>query len=184
MNSNCQDVNFIHKALGYIYQFFLGGNSDKKPTIALGGDTHAEYQSSVGRYWIEIYQDLEVSLQISTCLCESESKIAIRTISDKVFEVVEILVEAEGYFNESFRDERYTAQQRLVFHNVGLNPKIKSLYDIPAIELLNLENGDKIFSYEELSIFTVSLCQSETTEAIQHKTVVHIEKDGSQVKVS
>lgn len=164
-------IRLIPKGIGLIYQFFLGKYIDKKYIIPMYTKAHSEYQfrTSVGQYWIRIYQELEISFQMSTRFCESSSKIAIRSNSDRILEEIVLLVEAAGYFDGNFKDEYYTAQQMLVFHNVGFSPKIKSLPDIPPIDFWTLENGNVIFSYQDFSICIVSISQDGKSETIQHK---------------
>ena len=132
---------------------------------------HAEYQfrTSIERSWIEIYEDIEVSFQMSTRFCESPSKVAIRNNSEIVLEEIVLQVEAEGYFNGNFKDEYYTAQQRLGFFNVDSNPKVKSLSDIPPIDFWTLENGNVIFSYQDFSISIISLYRDGKAKTIQRK---------------
>jgi hypothetical protein len=158
-------VRFVTKIFSLIYQFFFKKFIDRKYIMLLYKRFHSKYRfrTSVGKYWIEIYQNLEISFQMSTCFCEIPSKIAIKNNSETILDKVVLLVEAEGYFDGNFKDEYYTAQQTLVFHNVSSSPKIKCLPDIPPIDFWTLENGNDIFSYHDFSVSIVSISQSKTT---------------------
>ena len=164
-------VRFIPGILSFVYQFFIGKYIERKYIITMYNKAHADYTSriAVGQHWISIYQDLEVSFQMSTRFCENPSKIAIRNNSQTIFEEVVLLVEAEGYFDGGFKNEYYTAQQTLLFRNVGFSPTIKFLTDIPPIDFWTLDNGNVIFSYEDFSICLVSVTERGQTEIIRHK---------------
>ena len=164
-------IGFVPKILSGIYRFFLGGYIDRKYIKPLYEKSHSKHQleTGIGRSWIEIHKDLEVSFQMSTRFCKSPSKIAIRNNSKTVMEEIVLLIEAEGYFDGNFKDQYYTVEQRLVFSNVGYSPKVKSLADIPPIDFWTLENGNVIFSYQDFSISIVSIHRDGKTETIQQK---------------
>jgi hypothetical protein len=106
---------------------------------------------------------------MSTRFCNVPSKIAIKNNSEAILDEIVLLIEAEGYFDGNFKDEYYTAQQTLVFHNVSSSPMIKCLPDIPPIDFWTLENGNVIFSYKDFSVCIVSISQNKTAEVLQHK---------------
>ena len=164
-------IGFVAKILSGIYRFFLGGYIDRKYIEPLYEKSHSKHQfeTGIGRSWIKIHKDLEVSFQMSTRFCKSPSKIAIRNNSKTVLEEVVLVVEAEGYFDGNFKDEYYTAEQKLVFCNVDSSPKVKNLTDIPPIDFWTLENGNVIYSYQDFSITTASMRRDGKTEAIQQK---------------
>lgn len=171
METSSLAVRFVSRILGFIYQFFLGKYIEIKYIMPMYIKSHTDYASrtSIGQHWIDTYQDLEVSFQTSTRFCENPSKIAIRNNSDIIFGEVVLLVEAEGYFDGSFKNEYYTAQQTLVFRDVGSSPKIKCLTDIPPIDFWTLDNGNVIFSYKDFSVCLVSVTERGKSKIVQYK---------------
>ncbi|EDX85201.1 hypothetical protein S7335_2900 [Synechococcus sp. PCC 7335] len=148
---------------------YINKHIDQKHIMPLYEEAHAEYRrrTSLGSSWMKIHEDLEVSLEIPTRFCESTPKIAIRTHSEKVFETVELLVDAEGVFDGI---QKYnTVEERLIFRDVGFNSRCSPLSVVPPIDCWALENGNLIFSYQALSITIVSLCRDGNTEAIQQR---------------
>jgi hypothetical protein len=171
MKASFLTIKFIPKILSLVYQFFLGKYIERKYIMPMYIQADAEYKSrnSVGQHWIRTSQDLEISIQMSTRFCENPSKIAIRNNSETIFEKVVLLVEAEGYFDGCLKNEYYTAEKRLVFTNVCTSPRIKDLTDIPPIDFWILDNGNVIFSYQNLYISIVAIKKKGQSETIQHK---------------
>jgi hypothetical protein len=117
MTSSFPLVRFIPNILSFVYQFFLDKYINRKYILPMYNKSHADYTSrtSIGQYWVGTYQDLELFFQMSTRFCKQPSKIAIRNSSETIFEEVVLLVKAEEYFDGNFKNEYYTAQQKLVF---------------------------------------------------------------------
>jgi hypothetical protein len=146
---------------------------DRKYILPMYEKAHSVYKKniSLGRSWIPVYKNLEISFQMSTRLCSEPSRIAIRNSQDDSISDVVLLVETEGYFDASFRDDNYVAQQKLTFEKVSSNPKIiKNLFDIPPLDFWWVEDdGGVIFSYQYLSITVISVTERNICQKIDKK---------------
>lgn len=170
-------IRFIQPITNFLSQLFLRKYIkvfEEKYILPMYVQSHSNYKlkTYLGRYWHSISNNLEVSFQMSTRFCGEPSKIEIRNNSDKSVDKVIILVEAEGCFDGSFRNEYYTKEQELVFHNIGSSPKIKYLNDIPIIDFWVLGNGNTIFSYKDFSICNISVVESGIKKVIQNKNKI------------
>jgi hypothetical protein len=147
---------------------------DRKYILPMYKKAHSVYRKKIsfGKYsWISVYKNLEISFQMSTRLCSEPSKIAIRNSQDDSISDVVLLVEAEGYFDDSLRDGNYTAQQNLKFENVNSNSTIiRKLSDIPPLDFWWIEDDSGvIFSYQYLSITVISVTERNICHKIDKK---------------
>lgn len=148
---------------------------DRKYILPMYKKAHSVYRKKIsfGKYsWIPVYKNLEISFQLSTRLCSEPSRIAIRNSQDDSISDVVLLVEAEGYFDDSLRDSNYTAQQNLKFENVNSNSTIiRKLSDIPPLDFWWVEedDGGVIFSYQYLSITVISVTERNICQKIDKK---------------
>lgn len=101
---NFLPVQAFLRGIGLLYQFFLEKYIDRKYILPIyrQADSINRQRTSLGQSWIPIYEDLEVSFQMSTRFCEEPSKIAVRSNAKTSVDEIIICVEAAGYFDGNF----------------------------------------------------------------------------------
>jgi hypothetical protein len=76
MKANSLTIGLISRLLSFVSpQVFLGKYLERKYIIPMLNQAHTDYtyRTSVGQYWYRIYQNLEVSIQMSTRYSEDEN---------------------------------------------------------------------------------------------------------------
>ncbi|BAZ46551.1 hypothetical protein NIES4102_35870 [Chondrocystis sp. NIES-4102] len=160
--------SFLLNILRFIYKFFLKDYFSDKILMPLYNESHIDYlkRNCLGKNWISIHDDLEISLKISTCYCEEPSQISIRNNGSHLIEEVIILVRTQGNFNGYFKEQYHTNEQELKFYSLDSNPRDKNLSDIPRVDFWFTENEHIIYSFQSLSINVISVVKNNILSKI------------------